>query len=104
LIGPSREKFDSAVTTFGILAKDHLIDQNVFAARIRDLVASIIQRIARATREGSVCRRIRITGSDIGDHLRCELEEAGKPHHLDEVIVHAVTQEMLAQRSAAVIL
>jgi hypothetical protein len=44
-----RKKFHAAVHAFGVFSKHDLINWNVFAARVRDLVATIIERIARIT-------------------------------------------------------
>ena len=47
-----RKELDSAVHAFGIFAKHNLIDRDVFAAGIRDLIPAIIERVAGITFTG----------------------------------------------------
>ena len=44
-----RKELDPAVHAFGIFAKHHLIDRDVFAAGIGDLISAIIERVAGIT-------------------------------------------------------
>ena len=41
-----REKLDAAVHALGVFAEHDLIDRHIFAARVRDLVAAIVERVA----------------------------------------------------------
>jgi hypothetical protein len=44
-----REKLDAAVHAFGIFTEHNLVDRDIFSARISDLAAAIIQRVAGVT-------------------------------------------------------
>ena len=60
------EKFNAAVHAFGIFSEHDLIDRNILAAGIRDLCATIIQRVTRIT--------------FARPHVGMEVEQLSQPH------------------------